>query len=323
MRHPQGLSLAELSRQCRVTTRTMRRYLQEIQREYELDGPRTRGGGARLWRIRSGELPRKVEMRRAQAYALLATRRLFEPLRGSALFDEIELAVTKLLAFTQRPGGRGPNAGLTDTHLEDRFVYLPGSARHYGNRAEALDNVYLAVSELRPLSLRYREDAGPGERLTIHPYALVLYKDALHCIGAIVGREEVRCFGVERMFDTQAVVNERFTLPDDFRVDDYFQGAFGLFKAKGDVRVVIEFDADAAQGLRSTLVHPSQRFTPVPGGGLRLALRVDDALALTGWVLGFGKSARVVEPPELEAAVLEELRETLAAYGKKRPKTTK
>ena len=61
----------------------------------------------------------------------------------------------------------------------------------------------------------------------------------------------------------------------------------------------------------------------MPGGGLRLALRVDDPLALTGWVLGFGKSARVVEPPELEEAVVEELRATLGGYGRKRGKAPK
>lgn len=316
MRHPQGLSLSELAQNCRVSTRTMRRYLQEIQREYELDGPRVKGGGARLWRIRSGELPRKVEMRRAQAYVLLATRRLFEPLRGSALYDEIELAMNKLLAFTQRPGGRGPNAGLVDTHLEDRFLVLPASPRHYGSRAEALDNVFLAVSELRPLRLRYRVDAGPGERLTLHPYALVLYKDALYCIGQHVGAEAVRVFALERMFDTQAVLNERFTLPEGFKVDDWFQGAFGLFETSGKARVTVELDAAAAQSLKATVIHPSQRMSPLPGGGLRVTLRVDEPTRLTRWVLGFGASARVIEPPELEAAVQEELQAALEQYRK-------
>ena len=32
-------------------------------------------------------------MRRPQAYALLATRRMFDSLQGSALFDEIDMAV--------------------------------------------------------------------------------------------------------------------------------------------------------------------------------------------------------------------------------------
>ena len=68
-----------------VDQRTVRRYLKEIEREYELSPLRPRGGGPCLWRIRPGEIPRKVEIRRAQAYALLATRGIFEALQGSAV----------------------------------------------------------------------------------------------------------------------------------------------------------------------------------------------------------------------------------------------
>jgi predicted DNA-binding transcriptional regulator YafY len=316
VRHPQGMSLGELAKQCHVTTRTMRRYLLEIQRQYELEGARSRGGGPRLWRIRSSELPRKLEVRRAQAFALLATRRLFEPLRGSALFDEIDMVMNKLMEFSQRTG-RGPNAGLSTAKLEERFVYLPASPHDYSKRAEDLDNVFLAVSELRPLSLRYRGELGqvPEERVTIHPYALVLHRDAVHCLCKDTTAGQVRDLLLDRMLDTQVSVDERFSVPEDFAVEEYFQGAFGLCKQSGSVRVVIEFDAQGAQALRGTLVHPSQRSQLTPGGGLRLVLRVDEPLSLTRWVLGWGKSARVIEPPELERAVQEELRAALEAYA--------
>src|SRR4051812_44298355 len=98
-RHPRGLSLYDLAGALSVTVRSMRRYLKEIEREADLESVPTRGGAALLWRLRPNELPRKVELRRTQTYALLAARRLFEPMRGSALFDEIDHAVMKLLAL--------------------------------------------------------------------------------------------------------------------------------------------------------------------------------------------------------------------------------
>ena len=121
-RHPKGMTLYQLAEALKVTPRTMRRYLKEIEREYDLEPTTTRGGGPLLWKIRAGEIPRKIEVRRTQAYALLAARRIFEPMRGSALFDEIDIIINKLLSFAQRPG-RGPNAGLADGRLEDRFLY--------------------------------------------------------------------------------------------------------------------------------------------------------------------------------------------------------
>jgi predicted DNA-binding transcriptional regulator YafY len=321
-RHPSGLSLYELAEALRVTPRSIRRYLQEIQRHYDLEAVASRGGGAQLWRIRANEIPRKVELRRTQAYALLAARHLFEPLRGSALFEEIDLAINKLLAVAQRPG-RGPNAGLADARLEERFLYLPFAPKDYREKTEELDDLFQAVSDLRPLSGLYRS-AGKGkeERVTVHPYAMVLHRDSIYCVGYHVGRGEVRTFLLDRMRDTQASATERFELPAGFDVNDYFHGEFGIFKSRDKYKVVIDFDAQGAEYLRMRRVHATQKLAATAGGGLRLTMTVGNLTQLTSWVLEWGQRARVLEPPELVERVREELKGALAGY-EKRPKTSR
>ena len=153
--HPKGMTLYELAEAVGVTPRSMRRYLKEVSQELELQPVPTRAGGALRWRVKSGDLPRKIELRRTQAYAILAARRLFEPMRGSTLFDEIEMATERLLALAQRPG-RGPNAGLADARLEQRFLYLPVAPKDYSTKTEELDDLFQAVADLRPLKCRYR-----------------------------------------------------------------------------------------------------------------------------------------------------------------------
>jgi len=314
-RHPRGLTLYELADALNVTTRTMRRYLKEVEREYDLDSQSAKGGGALLWKIRAGEMPRKVELRRTQAYALLAARRLFEPMRGSALFEEIDLAVNKLLAFAQRPG-RGPNAGLADARLEDRFLYLPFAPKNYGERTEELDDLFQAVSDLRPLTLAYRSlGKREEERITIHPYALVLHRDSVYCVGLHVDRGEIRTLVLDRMRDTQCAITERFTLPDDFKIDDYFQGELGVWKSEKRHRVVIDFDAQGAEYIRMRKIHSSQKLASIAGGGVRLTMSVGNLNPVVSWVLEWGPRARVVEPSELAERVKTELEQALAAYG--------
>jgi predicted DNA-binding transcriptional regulator YafY len=313
--HPRGVSLYRLSELLGVDPRTMRRYLKEIEREYDLSPLRARGGGPCLWRIDPRELPRKVEMRRPQAYALLATRRIFDSLQGSALFDEIDMAVGKLRAFADRPG-RGPNAGLSNTRLEERFVYLPRLVRDYSDKSEELDELFLAVSELRPLSLRYpRTRAGREERLVIHPYALVLYGDGVYCVGAVPARDEVRTFALERMRDVQALPDERFELPENFRVEDCFDGEFGAALPRQPQKVVLELDAATARALRDVKLHPSQKASATPGGGARLTLSVDDPQSLASYVLGLGSGAQVIEPEALREQLRAELELMLASYS--------
>lgn len=316
-RHPKGLPLEELAEALDVTTRSIRRYLKEMERQYELESVPTRAGGALLWRIRAGEIPRKVELRRTQVYALLAARRLFAPLRGSALFDEIDMAVNKLLALAQRPG-RGPNAGIADARLEDRFLYVPFAPKDYTSKTEELDDLFQAVSDLRPLSLSYK-GAGKAseERITIHPYALVLHRDSIYCVGYHVAHKEVRTFLLDRMRDTQAAVTERFEVPADFSIDDYFQGDFGIWKSKKKHKVVIDFDEQAAEYVRLRKVHPTQKLAAT-GNGVRLTMTVGNLNQLTSWVLEWGARARVVEPPELVDRVREELEGALRGYTKKK-----
>lgn len=309
------MSLAQLAEALDVSLRTMRRYLNEIRRQYDLESVPVRGGGALLWRVRPNEVARKVELRRTQAYALLAARRVFEPMRGSALFDEIDMAVTKLLASAQRPG-RGPNAGLADAKLEDRFLYLPFAPRNYADRTEELDDLFQAVSDLRPLTLSYKSATSDHEeRITIHPYALVLHRDSIYCVGFHLGHGEVRTFLLDRMRDTECSYQERFQVPGDFKIDDYFQGELGIWRSSERHKVVIDFDAAAANYVRTRRVHATQKLAGIAGGGLRLTMTVGSLKPVVSWVLEWGPRARVVEPPELVDAVKRELREALSAYG--------
>jgi predicted DNA-binding transcriptional regulator YafY len=169
------LTIYELAAELSVSPRSLRRYLVEVKRELDLASVTPRPGGPSLWRLAPGEAVRKVEVRRTQAYALLAARRLFEPMKGSALYDEIHLASEKLLGVARRPG-RGPNAGVADARLEERFLYLPFAPKDYGAKTEELDDVVQAVADLRPLTLRYRRPKDGREERIVYPYAMVLYR---------------------------------------------------------------------------------------------------------------------------------------------------
>ena len=327
--NPRGLLLADLALSLGVTERSMRRYLQEVRVRFDLLGEPTTPGGPLLWKINPASLPRKVDLRRTQAYALLAARRVFEPMRGSALFDEIDFAIQRLVGVARRPG-RGPNAGVADARLEDRFLYLPFSPKDYRQKTEELDDLFQAVADLRPLTCTYkstreavaaREGAVSGgresERIVIHPYAMVLYRDAIYCVGLHVDKGEIRTFLLDRMRDTETSTKDRFDLPADFVVDDYFQGQFGIFRGKESHRVVIDFDPKVAELVRSRKVHATQRLASLPDGGVRLSMVVSDLTEVTSWALGYGQTATVVEPEQLRERVMSELSNALAKYGER------
>src|SRR5438093_2094362 len=143
-RQPRGVTLQEIGIALKVTTRSARRYLRALDgtREGEdfftLEDQPTTPGGPLLWRLKPSERGRAVHIRRSQAYAILATRRALDVLRGSALFEELDLALRQIEQIAETPfrAGAGEISGERD--LEARFLYVPPPARSYATRGEEL-----------------------------------------------------------------------------------------------------------------------------------------------------------------------------------------
>jgi predicted DNA-binding transcriptional regulator YafY len=322
---PRGLTLEELSRMLRVTQRSVRRYLLELDGTTDpgkmelLESIETTPGGAHLWRIRPGERGRAVSLRRAQAYAILATRRALDILRGSALFDEVDLALGQIEKIAQTPfraQGRAQISG--EQGLEGRFFWLPPASRTYPARGEDMDELFRAVADLRVLRFRPRTPAGAAraERLVFHPYAMVVHKGSIVTLGARShGRtiSEVEVVPFEAMTEIRASETEHFELPESFDVTQYIHGDFGLGKPS-KVHAMVEFDARVADEIRAKKLHRDQRIAMSRDGRLLLSVPLVNVETFIGWVLSFGDAARVVEPALVARQVADILERAASRY---------
>lgn len=312
---PLGLTLEDLAATLRITQRSVRRYLRELdgttaEEKFELlEFVETRKGGPLLWRIKPGERGRAVSLRRAQAYALLATRRALDVLRGSALYDEADLALAQIAKVAQTPfrtSGRSDISG--DRHLEDRFFVVAPRARTYASRGEDLDELFRAVADLRVL--RYRPRTRPNEarpeRVPFHPYAMVVHQGAIFVIGARVtgGKvsSEIDVLPLDTMIDLRTSETEHFELPPTFDVTNFVHGDLGVARP-ARARFIVEFDARVADEVKSRKIHPQQRIATAPDGRVRVSLPLVDSRTAIAFVLSWGDAARVVEPPELVSEV--------------------
>jgi predicted DNA-binding transcriptional regulator YafY len=300
----------------------------------DLESVAVRRGGAHLWRIKPSERGRRVALRRTQAYALLAARRVFDVLRGSALFDEIDVALTEVERVARRPAVRAAVRGeaSNDARLDGRFAYVPAVPRAYSDRSDDVDEVFQAVAELRWLRFRYRDVAAEGNgegkgrdgrdrgaRITAHPYALVLHGGAIVCVAYDVDRRTTRAFVFDRMADLEASAGERFELPLDFEIADWLQGDFGVARESRTVKILVEFEPRAADAVRSRRVHPSQKLAFAADGRVRASMSLPESPEVLerarSWLLGFGAAVRVLEPHEFAEEIGRELKRAAARYG--------
>jgi len=312
-----GASLSDIAEDLNVTPRSARRYLKEFSKEFEIEKVLTRGGATR-WRVKSVERPKNIGLRRTQCYALLATRRLFHSMHGSSLYLEFERAVDDLMVLANRPG-RGPNAGLIDSGMEERFLHMPAEPADYADQSDDLDVFYHAVVELRSVQCSLRSSA-PTEitetPMTLHPYAMVLYQDGIHIVAADASqpKNEARVFQLHDLRNATLQTTERFELPEGFNLQSLYQGQFGLFPSSRTTKVVVDLDAWVADAVRHRQVHPSQKVSNQRGGGLRITFDLGDVGSVAKWVLGFGSHARVIGPKVLRDLVINELAAALTNY---------
>jgi len=80
--------------------------------------------------------------------------------------------------------------------------------------------------------------------------------------------------------------------------------------------VVVDFDAWGADDVRSRRWHSSQELTELPGGQLRVSMRLNSLEEVEGWALGFGDHAEVIQPQELKERVEQTARRITAKYEK-------
>jgi predicted DNA-binding transcriptional regulator YafY len=81
-------------------------------------------------------------------------------------------------------------------------------------------------------------------------------------------------------------------------------------------RVVVEFEPDAAPYIREREWHPSQQLEDRGDGGTVLTMNVCNDRPLRAWILGFGASARVIEPVDLAKDVFDAANAVRARYLK-------
>ena len=325
--HSHGLTLEEIAGMLRVSTRSVRRYLRELGLVTELESVPESHGTFR-WRVKPSERGRTVALRRTQAYGLLATRRVFDVLKGSALYDEIDVALRQIEQIAQRPAMRPTTKGDAsgEAHLEERFAYVPPALHHYAGRSEDVDELFQAVADLRVLRFRYREASPDGAsevrpaRITAHPYALVLHGGAIVCVGKDTDVGLGRAFAFDGMTELAASDAERFVLPPDFDLGPWLHGEFGVARAPRAVKVLVEFDPRVAEQVRARRVHPTQKVAVAADGRVRVSMSVPEAQEVLArvqrWLLGFGAAAHVLEPPELAEAVARELERAMARYAR-------
>ena len=164
-----------------------------------------------------------------------------------------------------------------------------------------LTGIISAMDGSTVLEIVYRKyTSTDGETLHVEPYAVKEDRRRWYLVGYCRERNALRVYSLDRILSLERT-NDKFTLPEDFDVDDAFSHSFGMYLTPAsEVRkVVLRCDERQANYLRDLPLHPSQREEGSDGGLVTFSLTVGVNDALVMELCSWAGKVEVLEPLSL------------------------
>lgn len=151
--------------------------------------------------------------------------------------------------------------------------------------------------------------------IIFHPWMVKRYKNRWYMLGYKVKSRDIRTYALDRVREMRTT-NDRFTIPADINLEEYFGSIIGVTSSKADVRTVrIRTTPTQAKYLRALPLHKSQS-EEIHDDYSVFTYRLKLNYELVHELLSFGPTVTVLEPNELRIMLTTELEATLDNYRK-------
>lgn len=308
IRQPERQTAMTLAEVLEVSERTVRDDLAFLRDRYHAPLKFTRNQGYHYtdldWRLPT------IALTKGELFALTLGASMLQACAGSAYAVDLRSAIARLAE-------RLPEETWVDLQqlADERIIFRSGAQITLD--PDIWHQLEDACRESKQVWIRYytasRNDS--SERV-IDPYVLHIYRGTNpYVIGWCHKREEVRWFRVDRIRELKPL-EAHFERKPDFNAKDHLEMIFQHEVGGVPVTVQVWFDAKTAPYIRERRWHPTQTLEEHPDGAVTLGMVVRGLNDLKRWVLGYGRGARVLEPPELVELVKEEVEGMREQYSK-------
>ena len=241
------------------------------------------------------------EATEGELVALLVSAQVMDHYRGTPFERDLRKALAKISRSLPE------TIEISLDELSSYLSVLPRVQTTYN--PDIFRVLVMAVCHSRQVSMTYwTAGRNATQQRTVDPYHLFLAPDDDWClVGHCHLRNAIRLFKVQRV----AARRRRragFVRPAGFSAESYMAESFGTIRGDGDFHVVLRFTPAYAGLIAEKQWHASQVVEPQPDGAVILRLHVNDLREVARWVMFWGRDCEVLEPAELVAMLVSDLR---------------
>lgn len=193
-------------------------------------------------------------------------------------------------------------------------IHLPQTNPLFG-RQEVFQRLLQALAERRAVRIRYyRLQDGQFALTKVSPYRLLFSRRSWYLIGRSTVHRAVRTFNVGRIQEV-TILEDRVRVPRHFSLQRYLRNAWHLIPESGrDWKVHIRFGPKVATNVAEITWHKTQKMEFRADGSLDFYVTVSGLNEISWWILGYGREAEVINPPELRQMIAQHIAHLAQVY---------
>lgn len=202
---------------------------------------------------------------------------------------------------------------LDSSFLQNQTTFIPDQMGTIN--PENFSKIFSALKNRHVLDFEYR----PLQKTTwmtrrINPLHAVCQKGNWYVMGFCHDKKDIRVFNFSRMQNVTES-KEEFDIPKDFNPDKYFDKEIGIWlSATKKYTVELLISAEIGTFALERSWNKNQKIEQREDGSVWVSFETTQLPEVKRWVLGQGKTVKVLGPDELIAQVKEEVAVVLGMY---------
>jgi predicted DNA-binding transcriptional regulator YafY len=182
---------------------------------------------------------------------------------------------------------------------------------------QVFEGIFTALKTRQTISFDYRSlQKTESSRRAADPYHAISQRGNWYFIGYCHGRESERMFSFSRVKNPE-LTKKRFSIPEGFKPDEYFDKAMGVFaSARIPYTVELLINNEVGTYALERQWHDTQKVEQREDGSVYVKFTTTQMPEVLRWVLGQGHTVKALAPPELIEMVKGETEKMRRMYKK-------
>ncbi len=250
---------------------------------------------------------KSVMLSEGELFSISVIQPLLDQYRNTPIESSIKKIFVKLVDLL-------PTEVSVDSSFVNKDIsFIPDALPQINEKV--FSSIFESLHTKKTITFSYRSLNGTSwNERSADPYHVICQKGSWYMLAFCHKHNEVRMFSLARMRDV-SITKEKFTVQKDFNPNNFFDPSFGVWSNKEQpVKIELEFSASINTLISERTWHDDQTLRQNKDGSVYLSFTSNQMQETLHWVLGFGDSVKVLNPPELIEQVKEEAKKICSKY---------